>query len=267
LNHAKKVEEEQIGPKIADLHSRYDQDVLSITGLKKEPTEKTYDFVKRVLSSYKTDAEKGKTFETEISSLKKQISDGNGDQALKNELKSVQEAYKLLQTERETEVTKLKSEHETYKAKSEIMSGLPGIQIKKGLPDDATQTFINSVVEKLVSTSQWQDGELVFMENGVVKRNPHNALKPFTAPEMLKDMLKSITDTSRKPDGKGPGLNDAAEFEKDKNGKITKVSLLLPDSVKTKEDLSKHLVGIGLLRGTQEYQAAYSEYSPSLPTR
>ena len=264
-NHAKKIEEEVIPSKIADIHNRYDDDVLSVTGLKKNADEKTYAFVKRVLSSLKTDAEKAKALEVETAKLKEQIASGSTDKALQAELASVQNAYQTLKDEKDKEINTLKTSHETYKAKSEIMSALPGIQIKKDLPEDARETFINSVIDKLVASSQWQEGQLVFMENGVVKRNPHNALKPYTPAEMLNEMLKSIKDTSRKPDGKGPGLEDYT-IEKDKDGKI-KVALMLPTDVKTKEDLSKYLVSIGLLRGTKEYIAAYAEYSPNLPMR
>jgi hypothetical protein len=96
-------------------------------------------------------------------------------------------------------------------------------------------------------------------------RNPHNALNPYTADELLKERLKDVLDVNRKIDG-GPGIDNeiVKEFDK-KTGKITKIAMVIPDSVKTKEDLSKFLVTQKLLRGSQEYILAYKEYSESLP--
>ena len=261
-NHAKKVEDEIIPQKIKGVHDQYDQDVFAITGLKKNDTEKTYDFIKRVMSSYKTDAEKAKVLEGEISSLKEQIKNNSGDKQLKADLEDVQRKYRELQDNKEAEITKLRSEHEKFKAESLIRSALP-TKVKKNLPEEAVKALTDQTVAHLLSMAQFQDGKLVFIENGVVKRNPHNALQPYTAKELAEEGLKNIIDAGRTVEG-GPGLNKEVEFEKDDKGNIKKVVLTLPDSVRTKEDLSKHLVSVGLLRGTQEYLAAYREYSPSL---
>jgi hypothetical protein len=102
------------------------------------------------------------------------------------------------------------------------------------------------------------------MKDGVPMRNPHNALNPYTADEILRERLKDVLDTGRKAEG-GPGVSDEIVKEYDKSGKIVKIALIIPDSVKTKEDLSKFLVSQKLLRGSQEYIKAYAEYSENLP--
>jgi hypothetical protein len=56
------------------------------------------------------------------------------------------------------------------------------------------------------------------------------------------------------------------EYDK-ASGKLTKIAMVIPDSVKTKEDLSKFLISQKLLRGTEDYNLAYKEYSASLPMR
>jgi len=43
-----------IGDKVKEIATRYEQDLLEITGLQKEPTEKYYDFQKRVFNELKT---------------------------------------------------------------------------------------------------------------------------------------------------------------------------------------------------------------------
>jgi len=249
---------------LAEIHNRYDQDILETTGLKRDPKlyPKTFDFNKKLLSEFKLKAEKADAYEKEINSLKEQIKNNSGDKQLKADLEDVQKKYKELQDSKETEVTKLRSEHEKFKAESLIRSALP-TKIKKNLPEEAVKALTDQTVAHLLSMAQFQDNQLVFVENGVVKRNPHNALKPYTAQELATEGLKNIIDSGKQITG-GPDINNEVAFEKDDKGNIKKVNLVLPESVRTKEDLSKHLVSVGLLRGTQEYLAAYREYSPSL---
>ena len=179
-NHAKKIEEDIIPSKIGDLHKRYDDDVFSVTGIKKEPTEKTYDFIKRILSDMKTKAEKGDAFEAEIATLKQQIKDGTGDRQTVLDLEATKKAYKELQESSTREINTLKTEHQTFKAESMIRAALPAMSIKKGVPEEAAQALINQAVTNLLVMSSFDDtGKLQFIENGTVKRNVHN--KGFTA--------------------------------------------------------------------------------------
>lgn len=263
-NHAKKVEDEIIPGKISDLHKRYDDDILSVTGLKKNPTEKTYDFTKRILSDYKTRAEKVSDYEKEINTLKQQIKDGTADKTVLADLERVKQEYADLQNEKTEEVTKLKSEYEKFRIKAEITSALSGMTFKKNLPESAIKAFTDSVVNNLSDLATFQDGKLVFLKDGVPMRNTHNKLEPYSAKELLEEQLKDIRDMGRKETG--PNLGDEITFEK-KDGKIIKVAMMIPDSIKYKDELSTYLVKQGLLRGSEEYITAYREYSPGLTAR
>ena len=68
-------EAEVIGARIGQLHGQYDQDVLSVTGLAKKQGEKSYDYVKRILSEYKTKVEATTAVETELATLKTEKAD------------------------------------------------------------------------------------------------------------------------------------------------------------------------------------------------
>lgn len=263
-NYGKKIEEEVIPSKISDLHTRYDDDIFAVTGLRKNPTEKTYEFTKRVLAEFKTKAEKAAVLEKEIGDLKKQIADGTGDKKTLADLEAVQKAYKELEDSKIKEITDLRTQFDKYKDESEIVSASSGLIFKKNIPESAIKSRVKEVINDLTGIASRQDGKLVFLKDGVPMRNPHNALNPYTADELLKDRLKEILDTGRKAEG-GPGVSSEIVKEYDKDGKITKIALLIPESVKTKEDLSKYLVTQKLLRGTQEYRKAYAEYSESLP--
>jgi hypothetical protein len=263
-NYGKKIEEEVIPGKISELHTRYDDDIFSVTGMKKNPTEKTYEFTKRVLAEFKTKAEKTSVLEKEIADLKKQIADGTGDKKTLADLEAVQRAYKELEDTKTKEVENVKTEFEKYRVQSDIIAATTGLQFKKQIPEAAVKSLMNQVIGDLTSIASRQDGKLVFMKDGVPMRNPHNALNPYTADELLKERLKDVLDINRKVEN-GPGVSNEILKEYDKSGKITKIALVIPDSVRTKEDLSKFLVSQKLLRGSQEYDAAYAEYSPALP--
>ena len=264
-NYGKKIEEEVIPSKISELHSRYDEDVFAVTGLKKNPTEKTYDFVKRVLASYKTDAEKSGTLSKEIADLKKQIADGTGDKKTLQDLEAMQKAYNDLQATKDKEITTLKTDYDKYKIRTEIMSATSGMTFKKNIPESVVNAYVNQVINELTGMASYQDGKLVFMKDGVPMRNTFNALNPYTAKELVEEKLKEIRETGKPATG-GPDISNEIIKEYDKtSGKLSKVAMVIPDSIKNKQDLSKHLVSQGLLRGTEEYNLAYKEYSQNLP--
>lgn len=264
-NHQKQIEEQVIPGKISELHNRYDEDIFSVTGLRKGQTEKTYDFTKRVLAEFKTKAEKADVLANEINSLKQQIKDGTGDKKTLADLEAVQKAYKELETTKDSEITKVKTEFEKYRIKADIQSARSGIALKKNIPESAVNALWEQAVNKLTGMASFQDGKLVFMKDGIVMRNAHNALNPYTAAELLKEELKDVIDTGEKK--LGPDVSKEVEKEFDKDGKLTKIALIVPESVRTREDLSKYLVTAGLLRGTEEYMLAYKEYSANLPVR
>lgn len=264
-NYGKKIEEEVIPTKISELHNRYDEDVFAVTGLKKNPTEKTYDFVKRVLASYKSDAEKSGTLAKEIADLKKQIADGTGDKKTLQDLEAMQKAYNELQATKDKEITDLKTDYDKYKIRSEIMSATSGMTFKKGIPESVINAYMNQVVNELTGIASYQDGKLVFMKDGVPMRNTFNALNPYTAKELVEERLKDIRETGKTASG-GPDISKEIVKEFDKtSGKLTKIALVIPDSIKNKQDLSKYLISQKLLRGTEEYNLAYKEYSSNLP--
>ena len=266
-NYARQEIEKADSAKIKDIHTKYDDDIFEVTGIRREPDKhgRTYEFNKGLLKEFKIKADKLTAYETEIASLKKQIADGTGDKKTLEDLQAVQKAYKELEDTKTKEITELRSEYDKFKVKAEITSALSGMTFKKNIPESALKALTDQIINDLSTIAAYQDGKLVFLENGVPKRNAHNALNPYTAKELLEERMKDIRDVARKADG-GPDLGKEIVKEYDK-GKLTKVVMLLPDTVKTKEDLSRHLISAGLLRNSEEYFLAYKEYSASLPTR
>ncbi len=266
-NYGKKIEEEVIPSKISDLHNRYDEDVFSVTGLKKNPTEKSYDFIKRVLGDLKTKAEKTSSFETEIASLKKQLADGTGDKKTLADLEAMQTAYKTLEESKTKEVDSLKKTAEQKEIRYELTSALSGFNFKKGITEPVRKAFVDQVINELSSVAELRDGKLVFIDKaGNPMRNAHNALNPYSAKELLDERLKEIVDVGRKIDN-GPDIEGAIEKEYDKNGKLIKAAIVVPDSVKTKVDLGEFFIKSKILRNTPEYNMLYAEYGKNLPLK
>lgn len=265
-NYGLKVEEEKIKPQVRKIYDQYEGDILSVSGIKKESGEKAYDYAKRVIGEFKTKSERTDAIEKEMSSLKEQIKAGTGDKKLLADLEAVQKAYKELGDTKDKEIGTLKSEYEKFKVRSEISSALSGMVFKKNIPESALKAFTDQVINELTNIASLQDGKLVFMKDGVPMRNAHNALNPYTAKELLEEKMKDIRDIGRQVNG-GPDISKEITKEFDKTGKVTKIAMIIPDAVKTKVDLSEYLVKAGLLRGTEEYNLAYKEYSASLPMR
>jgi hypothetical protein len=265
-NYGNKIEDERVNPARKRIYDTIDEEVSKFSGDKRNPTEKTSEFYLRVLNGFKTKAEKVDIFEKEIADLKKQITDGTGDKKTLADLEAVQRAYKELEDAKTKEVTDLKTQFEKYKDESEIVSATAGLVFKKNIPEAAIKSLMKQVISDLTSIASRQDGKLVFLKDGVPQRNPHNALNPYTADELLKERLKDVLDTGRKIEG-GPDLEGQVQIEKDKTGKIIKASIMVPDSVKTKVGLGEFLVSQKILRGTPEYLALYSEYGKDLPLK
>jgi hypothetical protein len=266
-NFGKQIEEEKIPSKISELHNRYDEDVFSVTGMKKNPTEKTYDFIKRVLGEMKTKAEKSSSLEVEIAKLNQQLKDGTGDKKTLADLEAVQRAYKELEEKSKSEVETLKKASEQKEIRYELTSALSGFNFKKGITEPVRKAFVDQVINELTSIAEFREGKLVFLDKaGNPMRNAHNTLNPYTAKELLDERLKEIVDAGRVINN-GPDIENEVIKEYDKTGKLIKAAIVVPDSVKTKVDLGEFLVKSKILRGTPEYNMLYAEYSKNLPIK
>ena len=264
-NYGSKIEEEKIKPQISKIFNQYEDDLFSVTGIKKNPNEKTYEFAKRVLTEFKTKAEKTDVLEKEIASLNEQIKNGTGDKKTLADLEAVQKAYTELQESKTKEVEGLKKTAEQREVRYQLMSALTGYAYKKGISEPVRKAFVDQVISELTGIAELREGKLVFLDKaGNPMRNPYNSLNPYSAKELMDERLKEIIEVGRKVDG-GPGIKSEIVKEYDKQGKLTKIALIIPDSVKTKEDLSKFLITQKLMRGSQEYHKAYAEYSGNLP--
>lgn len=272
---SKNDEEVVIGAKVGEIHGQYDTDVEAITGVKRADGVKSYDYVKSMLGDYKTKADgaagneqKVTDLNTEIVGLKKAIAEGNGDEAIKRQLKDSQDAVLALQGKYDTdtaawatEKTGWETKQKTDSVNSAISSATTGLKFKAGYPESIQKTLIDSAKAQVLADAapEFVDvaGKSVLMfrdKAGQIMRNPANRSEPFTASELIAAKLTEVLDTTAGKTGGGTGAS------KDKPDAIGLVDVAGAKTQTEADDIiTAHLLQIGKLRGTTEFSEAKTQ--------
>jgi len=256
-------ETQTIGKKVADLHGKYEADVLITTGIPKNTNEKSYDYVKRILGDYKGKAETLPTqieaLKTEVEGYKKQISEGKGSEVIAKQLKDAEALVKQLKDQYDsdkTDWTKKETDWQTkYNAQKldyEFAGARTALKFKKDLSDEITGLLIQKAQENILAAYKpdWVEKEgknvLIFRDAaGNIATNPENKLEPFTPAELLKKQLKDALDTSKVQTGTGTkpvvGATGLVDISSAKN------------QVEADELIDAYLLKQGLLRYNPEF--------------
>ena len=245
--------EKAIAPQISQVHSRYDEDILAVTGLKKKPDEKTYDFNKRVLAELKAKADKHPELEQEIASLKEKVGK-NADAKILADLENVRTEFATFKTSKEKELDDLRKETELSKRRALIEAELNAFEFDPTVKEGVLKVFKETTVSALLNSSEFRDGQLVFLDDkGNPLRNQAKNLAAYTANEIVAEKMKDVIKQKRVIGGP-PKPGDPSDPPKS-----------VPDTVKTKVDLTDHLMKEGYKRGTKEYDEVYAQLSVDLP--
>jgi len=258
-NHLADQVEKKIKPEIAKVHQAYDDDLFELTGERKQPTEKTYDAYKRIMSRTKKDAELVPSLQKELEDLKKgKVSDP--DEKLQKEYNDLQARHDAYKKEVEEKIKGMESGHKKTQIMGMLDRAIAGLKFNDSVPGNVRKTFIETTKSDLADMADIAEDTLVFRnKEGIVIKNEANSLHPYTAEEMVRERLKDIIDEGRRIEGPGK----KPELHKDKDGKDD-IIITLPDNVLTKDDLTIHLAKLGLERSSPEYKAAWAKYSPKL---
>lgn len=245
--------EKSIAPKIGEVHSRYDEDIFAVTGLKKRPDEKTYDFNKRVLADLKAKADKHPELEQEIASLKERVGK-NADAKLLADLENVRSEFATFKTAKESELEKLRKDTELNDRKAVIEAEVNSFEFDASIKENVLKVYKQTIINELLQNSEKRDGQLVFLDDkGNPLRNQAKNLAAYTANEIVAEKMKDVIKQKRNLPGP-PKPGDPKQPPK-----------AVPDTVKTKVELSDYLSKEGLIRGSKEYNEAYAELSENLP--
>lgn len=263
-----------IGTKIGALHGQYDTDIFSITGIKKNDGEKSYDYAKRVLNEYKTKAgstqdlqQKLDAANKKVTDLEKKIESGEGDAALRQQLKDTKAQVSQLQSQlqtKETEFNTKKKELEDNIKNVHIdyafQAAVSGLKFKSGITDNVQNVLLKSAKAEVLTKGtpdfidDGQGGKKLVLrgQDGNILNNPKNNLNPYTLQELiLETSLKDVIDTGRRQTGGGTGGQGG---QGDQGGSGVTLDL---SSVKSQVEADKaietYLLHTGLTRDSQEF--------------
>lgn len=209
---SKSDEETVLGKTIGELHGKYDEDILSTSGIPKNQGEKTYDYNKRVISKLKGDY--SSTYE-ELVKVKEAL--GKKSEGDPKELKDLMDRAKALEESLLSEQEARKNEKSEFERKLKLQLVDTEFEKVKGLlkfkgeyPENVKDILFEKAKEDIMKAHSIDFIEdsgkrtLVFRdEHGVILTNKNKALKPLTIEDKLGEVLKDVLDTGRKVEGGG----------------------------------------------------------------
>lgn len=265
-----------IAKKTGEIYGALDNDVLEVSGIAKNGTEKTYEYTKRVIKEIKAKADDAAKLQGQIDSLTKEkarlekaIADGSADaetaKALKQakaDLASITTQYNELNTKYNNAVADHEKEIFGIKVDNALQSASAGLKFKAGLPESVTRVILSQAAEKVkaMHPEAIDDGKggkvIVFKgEDGAILRNPNNQLNPYTAAELLTKELEAmdVLDKGRKQQGGGTGNSGGSG-----DGKAIDVT-----GAKTRTEaydmIAAILMSQGMTVGSAQFDAAMSQ--------
>lgn len=205
-------ENDVIGRRIGEVYRTMDETITSVTGVKRDGDEKTYNYLKRAATELKQKADGASKYTEEIATLKTEktrleglVAKGGNEETQKQlaqanaDLENVQKEYASLKKQSE----KQKAEYETQifgvRVDNEINNSLGGIKFKTELPESVTKVLLQQAVDKVKSFNpQFIDdgkgGKVLGFHNAdnSVMRNAATNLQPFTARELVERELETL---------------------------------------------------------------------------
>lgn len=272
---SKNDEAQVIGQRVGEIYGGLDNDILSASGIAKNGTEKTYDYAKRVIGEIKGQAAQVTTLQSQITELTNEktrlqgiIDNGGADEETKRQLtqtkadlENVRKQYNELKTNYDNE----KTEHEktlfNVKLDGEFRTATNGLKFKADLPESARGVLLEQAIAKVkgMNPEYIDNGAggkvLGFMENGAVMRNPNNALRPYTAAELIARELTNmgVLDTGRQQQGAGSQQQGGG------GGGATLDFSGAKSQSEAQDIISNHLMQQGKIKGTKDFQEAMSQ--------
>ncbi len=248
-----------IGAKTSELYTGLDNDIFSTSGVAKDGAEKTYDYAKRVIGGLKSAPT---TLQTKITDLERQIAQGSGDATLKAQL----EALQGKQTEYQEKLTAAETKLFQKDVMLDVREGQRELKYDPTVKDSVRKILVDDATAKIVAMAKVQqnaDGttQIVYVKEGKTILGA-DGKTPADAAFILKDSLKDVLDAGHK--GAGGGADEKPPV--DDKGNVT-VPEARPADVKSKDGVNTWLLGLGVKKGTKEFDDAYRTHAQGLPLR
>lgn len=265
-----------IGAKMGEVLGGIDGVIKELLGKDKPHGMKTTDFVKAELASLKAAGNTTEltaqlaTLKQEKTALEKQITEGNGDEALKGQVAQLTQQL----ADKDTSITQLQSNldkaKETYGSElqglkwgGEFGTALTGLNFKseeiisKSLRDSHLNTVRAKIKEEYVMDTV--NNQTVYRDkNGTLVTSPTDAARAATLTEILTPRVTDLIDAGHK--STGTGTTGAT-------GATGSTGGILISGAKTKVEatamIEKELATKGVARNSKDYQTqlqqAYAE--------
>lgn len=268
---SKNDENTVIGTKIGALHGQYDTDIFGITGIKKNDGEKSYEYAKRVLNSYKSKIDASKAVKEQLDAanakvqeLQAKLEKGVGDEELKKQLKDAKNQVTQLQAQLQAKEAEFKTKNDALANEIKqthvdyaFQAATTGLKFKAGITEPIQKTLLNAAKAEVFAkgtpdfVDDGQGGKkLVFRDTaGNILNNPANNLNPYTIKELVMETsLKDVIDTGQQQSGGGtirPGGQGGQNGTFDLSG--------IKTQIEADRAIEIYLLSTGLTRDSSEF--------------
>jgi hypothetical protein len=243
----------ELDKKIAEVHNRYDQDIESTLGVKKDSNEKSYDYLKRAASSKLTE------LNSKIEGYEKTIREkGDPHGILQKKIEAAEEKAKIAIEERDKKINELTTQNSTALKSITLNNAFSEFSksFVKTLPPmfDRTKKII---LDEILASSVLKDGKLYAGDgSGGVKRDA--AFKEIPVEDLFKAEFKDVIDVKREQGG--AGSKGGFKGEEVDPSKLTIETIEIGD-VKTQGDVVDALLKHGLTKGSPLFREAYQKFA------
>ena len=268
---SKNDENTVIGTKIGALHGQYDTDIFGITGIKKNDGEKSYEYAKRVLNSYKLKIEANKAVKEQLDAanakvqeLQVKLEKGAGDEELKKQLKDAKNQAAQLQAQLQAKETEFKTKNDALANEIKqthvdyaFQAAITGLKFKAGITEPIQKTLLNAAKAEVFAkgtpdfVDDGQGGKKLVLRDtaGNILNNPANNLNPYTIKELVMETsLKDVIDTGQQQKGGGtvpPGSQGNQGGTFDLSG--------IKTQLEADKAIEAYLLSTGLTRDSREF--------------
>lgn len=257
-NYKKDVIEKELPAKLSEAYNRFDQDIETITGLKKESTEKSHEYLKRSTSTVLSGLKE------KITGYEKTIADkGDPTGEMRKKIEAAEDIARKAIAEKDTVVKDMTAKTEFQNRKAIVDSAYAELSktFVKTLPfgfDRGSKQILDDVLKATIL----EDGVL-YISDGNGNKKKDASFNPIKVEDVLKAEFKEVIDTKRTQHGGGSG-NGGKGTPGDIDPKaITKDTFVLPATAKTQIDVMDAMIAMGLPRG-DNFNEIYEKFAKGI---
>jgi hypothetical protein len=256
------VIEKEIPGRIKSVHDQYDKDAKELFGIDRDQNEKSYDYLKRAATTKLTG------LQTQIKTLEEDIKKGDPSGAIAKKLTEAENQYKAELAKKDAEITDLRTKFATTEKRGSVQSIYSDLKpsFVKNLPGWFARTEKSILDETLANSGPSQTlkdktgAPVLVMMNADGTTRKDAAFNEITVEAFMRAELKDVIDPKFVQGGagskdKGPGAEPIDPAT------ITKDNFILPETVKTKDDLMTHLLSLGLIRGSAVFNEIWKVHA------